>query len=216
VLDIAKLEVAAGEICVVAGPNGSGKSTLLQILALLLNPVSGSVLLNGIETVRSAKSLQLRRQVTLVHQKPVLFSTTVRKNILYGLRAAGRMRDGGRERVQDLLGQLELSGVAERHARKLSGGEAQRVVLARGLVLQTPILLLDEPTSFLDDEVRPLVLKLLQTANQAHAATILIATHDLRFVSSLAHRVVHLNEGRITGVMACARSGESGPGGQDA
>jgi tungstate transport system ATP-binding protein len=215
VLDVPELDIPAGEICVIAGPNGSGKSTLLQILALLLPPVSGSVRLNGVESVGSADIHGLRRRVTLVHQKPVLFSTTVRNNISYGLRATGRERGAIREAVETALAQLELTAVAERHARKLSGGEAQRVVLARGLVLRTPILLLDEPTSFLDDEIRPLVLNLLRAANQSQAATILIATHDPALVSSLPHRIVRLEAGKVTEAIRCAKMPGARPGDKD-
>jgi len=215
VLDIPELDIPAGEICAIAGPNGSGKSTLLQILALLLTPVSGSVLLNSAESVRGAQALRLRRQVTLVHQKPVLFSATVRNNISYGPRATGRGRNGAREMVETMLARLELTAVADRHARKLSGGEAQRVVLARALVLETPILLLDEPTSFLDDGILPLVLNLLREANQFRAATILIATHDLKIVASLAHRAVRLDAGKVAEVVACAKSPDARTGGQD-
>jgi tungstate transport system ATP-binding protein len=215
VLDIPELDIPAGEICAVAGPNGSGKSTLLQILALLLTPVSGSVLLDGVESVRAAESLRLRRQVTLVHQKPVLFSSTVRNNISYGPRVTGRGRNGVRETVETMLDRLELTGVADRHARRLSGGEAQRVVLARALVLETPILLLDEPTSFLDDEILPLVLNLLRQANESRAATILIATHDLKCVASFAHRAVRLEAGRVAEVVTCANFPDTRTGGQD-
>jgi ABC-type cobalamin/Fe3+-siderophores transport system ATPase subunit len=90
-----------------------------------------------------------------------------------------------------------LSDLADRHASRLSGGEVQRVVLARGLVLETPILLLDEPTSFLDDSFRPLLLEMLRKANQRRQVTVLAATHDLHFAAALAHRVFHLEAGKM-------------------
>lgn len=197
-LDIPQLDIPSGEICALVGPNGSGKTTLLSILALLRSPISGSVLLGGIESARGPERQRLRRQVTLIHQRPVLFSTNVWNNVSYGLRALGLPAREIRTRVGAALEELGLSGLAAKHARKLSGGEAQRAVLARGLVLKTPIILLDEPTSFLDDAFRPLLFDLLRHSNQTHGTTVLLAMHDLKFVSALAHRIVRLEEGKIS------------------
>ncbi len=199
VLDIPHLDIPSGQICALTGPNGSGKTTLLSILALLLAPASGSVLLDGIETVGN-HDLRFRRKVTLVHQKPVLFSTTVRNNIAYGLKAQGLPSREIKRRVQAILEETKLLDVAEKHARSLSGGEAQRAVLARALVLETPIILLDEPTNSLDDASRPILADSLHKANQGRSATIVIAAHDLNFVSSLTDRIVPLEKGRISDI----------------
>jgi tungstate transport system ATP-binding protein len=195
-LDIPDLDIPSGQIFAFTGPNGCGKTTLLSILALLIAPVSGSVLLHGIESVRN-RDLRLRRKVTLVHQKPVLFSTTVRHNIAYGLHAQGCPSKEIRRRVQAIVEEMKLSAVADKHARRVSGGEAQRAVLARGLVLETPVLLLDEPTNSLDDASRPVLCELLRRANQERATTIIVATHDSSFVLTLVDRVFHLEEGKI-------------------
>jgi tungstate transport system ATP-binding protein len=197
VLSIPNLDIASGEITAIAGLNGSGKTTLLQLLALLMKHDSGSIAINGSDVSGERERASLRRSVTLIHQKPVLFSTSVRNNIAYGLRAAGRPAHEIRKRVDRVLERLELSALADRPARKLSGGEAQRVVLARGLVLETPIVLLDEPTSFLDDSVRPLLFEQLMQSNQERGTTVLMATHDLRFASSMASRIVRLDQGMI-------------------
>jgi len=197
VLEIPQLEIASGEICALVGPNGSGKSTLLSILALLLSPVSGSVMLYGLESARDPQRQRLRRQVTLVHQKPVLFSTTVRNNVSYGLRALRLPAKEIKARVASVLEELGLSAVADRQARKISGGEAQRVVLARALVLESPILLLDEPTSSLDEGYRPVLWNLLRRANQTRNTTIVVATHDSSFVAEFVHRSIRLQNGKI-------------------
>jgi tungstate transport system ATP-binding protein len=196
VLDIPRLDIPSGQICAVVGPNGCGKTTLLSILALLLQPVSGSVLLHGLEAVRS-RDRELRKQVTLVHQKPVLFSTTVRNNIAYGLHAAGLHAGEIRQRVQAIIEETKLMQVADKLSRRLSGGEAQRAVLARALVLETSIILLDEPTNSLDDASRPILRDLLLKANRTRSATVVIATHDTSFVSSLTERIVRLEAGKI-------------------
>jgi tungstate transport system ATP-binding protein len=196
VLDIPDLDIPEGQACAFLGPNGSGKTTLLSILACLLTPVSGSVRMFGIEMTRNKYS-KLRKNATMVHQKPALFSTTVRDNIAFGLRAAGCSSKEIKHRVHQIIEELKLEDVAEKHARKLSGGEAQRVVLARALVLGLPIILLDEPTNSLDDASRPVLLELLKRTIQTHKTTVLIATHDLNFLDPLDARIIRLNEGKI-------------------
>ena len=196
VLDIPFLEIPSGRIVAFTGPNGCGKTTLLSILALLTAPREGSVLLLGTDTA-NGNDLQLRRRVTLVHQKPVLFSTSVRNNIAYGLQARGYPAKEIRQRVQAIMEEMNLSAVAEKHARRISGGEAQRTVLARALVLETPIVLLDEPTNSLDDASRPLLTQLLRKAKRERCATIVIATHDLGFVSSVADQVFRMDRGGL-------------------
>jgi tungstate transport system ATP-binding protein len=194
-LDISRLDIRSGAVCALTGPNGCGKTTLLSILALLLKPVSGSVRLHGIESAGS-HDCRLRRKVTLVHQKPVLFSATVRINIEYGLKAVGIPAKEIRTRVNRILEKANLGGIAEKQARKLSGGEAQRVVLARGLILETPIVLLDEPTNSLDDASRPLFYNLLREAN-ARGTTIITATHDAGILAALNPRILRMEKGQI-------------------
>jgi len=197
VLDIPQLDIPSGQVCGVVGPNGSGKTALLSILALLRNPVSGAVLLNGNETGAGQRRRLLGRDVTLIHQNPVLFSTTVKKNVSYGLRALGLPGTEIKARVQAALECWDLVRLEERQARKLSGGEAQRVVLARGLALESPIILLDEPANSLDEAFRPLLIEVLSRANRTRSATIVIATHELSFLSSIADRILWLEQGRI-------------------
>jgi tungstate transport system ATP-binding protein len=196
VLDIPLLEVSSGQILGLTGANGSGKTTLLSILALLLTPVSGSVRMLGVETARKSYR-HLRRNVTLVHQKPVLFSTSVRNNIAFGLRASGLHSNEIKNRIEKIMGDLNLAGFGDQPARELSGGEAQRVVLARALVLRPPIILLDEPTNSLDKGSRPALIASIRKLHQAHNTTFLIATHDLDFLNSLGGRVLQMQEGKI-------------------
>jgi tungstate transport system ATP-binding protein len=132
-----------------------------------------------------------------VHQKPFLFSTTVRKNIAYGLRAHGHAPQEIKRRIRAVVEEMGLSAVADKQAHKISGGEAQRTVLARALVLETPILLLDEPTNSLDDASKPALLELLRRASRERGATILVAAHDIGFVSSLAGRIFRMEEGKL-------------------
>jgi tungstate transport system ATP-binding protein len=195
-LDIPALDIPPGTISAFVGPNGCGKTTLLSILALLLAPSSGSVQLHGLETAGSP-DLGLRRKVTLVHQRPVLFSTTVRRNVAYGLHALGLSSEDSERRVRAIIKDMNLSDIADKHARRLSGGEAQRAVLARALVLETPIVLLDEPTNSLDEASNPLLHELLVRAAEKRGTTILLATHAMNFVNSLTERIIRMESGKI-------------------
>ncbi len=195
-LDIPHFDIPMGQIWGFAGPNGSGKTTLLSILALLLEHSSGALYMHGTK-VSSDKIQQLRKKVTLLHQKPVLFSRTARSNISYGLRASGFSTKEIGRRVQTIIEQAGLASIADRQARTLSGGEAQRVALARGLVLETPILLLDEPTNSLDAAFRPILLDLLHKANKLRGTTIILATHDASFLSTITDRIVQMKDGKL-------------------
>ena len=195
-LDVPHLDIPGGEIWGLVGPNGAGKTTLLSILALLLKQSAGSVYVHGTE-VTADRMRRLRRKVTLLHQKPVLFTRSVRKNISYGLHASGFSSKEIADRVEAIIVDAGLESVAGRQPRTLSGGETQRVALARGLVLETPILLLDEPTNSLDDAFRPLLLQMLRKANQSRKTTILAATHDIGFISAIADRIVQMEAGKL-------------------
>ncbi len=191
-----RLEIARGEVCALVGANGSGKSTLLRVLALLLRPTTGTVEVLGedawpLSDPRDTTARRLRTQVTLMHQSPVLFETDVASNVGFGLRARGLDRTEVSRRVEAALGRTGLAGFERRRARELSGGEAQRVVLARALVLETPVLLLDEPFSYLDERARPLLMGLVRERHEA-GATIVVATHEPDQLGGFVDRVVTL------------------------
>jgi tungstate transport system ATP-binding protein len=195
-LDIPDLDIPKGEICIFTGPNGSGKSTLLSILALLQVPSSGDVFLDGSPCTGDPPP-ELRRKVTLVHQNPMLFSTSVRRNLAFGLRTRAMSAKEIDTRIRSMAEDMHLSALLDKRARALSGGEMQRVVLARALILQTPVVLLDEPTNSLDDAYRPMLAQLLQKIHRDRGTTFVIATHDSNFVSSLPAKIYRTEKGFI-------------------
>ncbi|MEW6579792.1 MAG: ATP-binding cassette domain-containing protein, partial [Chloroflexota bacterium] len=150
VLDIPALTVQRGEILAIMGPSGAGKSTLLRLLALLEPPTHGevSLYLDGEHVSAETVSTAQRRQLVMVFQHPALLSRSVRTNVAYGLRLRGERN--GQKRIDAALERVSLTHLAGAHPRTLSGGEMQRVAVARALVLEPRVLLLDEPTANLD------------------------------------------------------------------
>lgn len=195
-LAIERLDLHSGRIYALSGPNGSGKSTLLRILALLQAPQRGELRFAG-EPVRGERSRRkLRRQVTLVHQSPYLFSGSVEQNLAFGLRLRGIRGEERHCRVAEALTALGLRGFESRPVRALSGGEAQRVALARALALRPAVLLLDEPTAGLDAEQLAGFEEWLTTLPQT-GITVVLSTHDPNQPMRLGSEVVRLRQGQI-------------------
>jgi tungstate transport system ATP-binding protein len=181
------LTLAAGPPTLLMGPNGSGKTTLLHLMMGLVEPSEGKVALAS-----GADGMPLER--ALVFQKPVMLRRTAAANIAFALQAA--KRDADRRAVDALLDKVGLAALADRPARKLSGGEQQRLALARALARAPEVLLLDEPTASLD----PAQTKMVEDIVEAIAAAgvkVVMATHDVGQARRLAGEVVLLVEGRI-------------------
>jgi tungstate transport system ATP-binding protein len=195
VLIVDSLDVPAGQVTVVIGPNGSGKSTLLGVLQLLIKPDAGELLIDG-EPMRD-DALATRRRMASVFQEALLLNTTVQKNVVTAL---GIHKVPKKERGPRAARWLERFGVghlASRHAHALSGGEAQRVSLARAFALEPEVLLLDEPFSALDAPTRAaLIDDFAATVSETPVTTVLV-THDRDEALRLANQVVVLIGGRV-------------------
>ena len=181
------LEIPAGTFMAVRGPSGSGKSTLLNICGLIDSADTGRYLLAG-EDVGSldetARTLIRRRSIGFVFQSynlvPVM---SVRDNVEYPLLLAGLPAGERRSRVDEILGQVGLTGLADRRPDQLSGGQRQRVAIARALVKSPTLVIADEPTANLDTATASQVIDLMKTLGHQHGATFLIATHDDRMTA---------------------------------
>lgn len=197
VLDIERLTLHSGRLYILTGANGAGKSTLLSHLALLSPPAAGKIALDG-ETVlwSNGSLLRLRREVTLVHQSPYLFTGSVATNVAYGLKLRGVHGDSLKQRVEDALALVGLPGFGQRRSRELSGGEAQRVALARALALETKVLLLDEPLANVDRETSELMGKIISTL-PARGTTVVMTTHDPEHLERMQGERIHLVAGRL-------------------
>ena len=177
-LDIEELTIAEGRLYTLSGANGAGKSTLLNILAFLSPPTAGEIFYAGKRVDWDPGSMEVyRRKVTLLHQSPYLFGGTVNDNVVFGLKARGIHAEDQRRRVGKALDDVGLQGFRDRKARELSGGEAQRVAMARALVLEPEVLLLDEPLANIDRETTGL-LETLIASLPARGTTVVLITHD--------------------------------------
>ena len=199
VLAIDQLEIEAGRMYALLGPNGAGKTTLLNLLAFLDEPTSGSLRFHD-KAVGSdrAERLALRRQVVLVDQHPIMFSTSVAANIEFGLKIRKIDRTARQRAVQAALETVGLERYREARAHELSGGETQRLALARALALAPTVLLCDEPTASVDTENQAKIAALLRRINTEQGTTIVFTSHDRLQAASLAERTVVLESGRLT------------------
>ena len=193
-VDAVTIEVEAGDVFVVFGPSGAGKSSLLRLLNRLDEPTGGTVLLDGTD-YRTLAPRTVRRRVGLVPQQPTLTEGTVAENVTWG----PRLRDApiDRERMADLLDRLGLAGYEGRDAESLSGGEAQRVAVARTLFNDPDVVLLDEPASSLDAAAAERVEALLADVMAAYSLTAVLVTHDAERARRLGTRGVRLEGGRV-------------------
>ena len=190
------LTVRSGEVHVILGSNGAGKSTLLKALNGL-EPAEGDLVFRG-QTVRSAAArLELRRRTAAVFQRPHLLATTVRGNVESGLRLRGAGRDEARSRAAAALELLDVTHLADRRRDKLSGGEAQRVSIARALAVDPEILFLDEPLASLDPPTRRTLSADLLRIFAQRAMAVIWVTHDRDEALAVGDRVSYLDGGRI-------------------
>jgi len=196
VLEIPELSVDAGQVLAVIGPNGAGKSTLLRVMGLLEAPTAGSVRFQG-ERVSSSDGLAVRRRMASVFQEPLLTDATVQDNVALGLRFRGVDGERVAPRVAEWLEQLGIAHLAARQARTLSGGEAQRTALARALVLEPELLLLDEPFSALDQPTRETLIEDLGRILRRRRTTAVLVTHDRGEAQALGDRVAVVLRGQL-------------------
>jgi tungstate transport system ATP-binding protein len=197
VLDIPAFRLHEGEFVSLIGPNGSGKSTLLLSMMSLLERSTGQVLYRGCEVRSVRAAIGYRRKMAMVLQEPLLFDTTVYENVASGLRLRGLHGRDARRRIMAYLERFRLADMAERSARKLSGGEARRVNLARALAVEPEVVLLDEPFTSLDLPTRQAITgDLERTIREARIAAILV-THDQAEALRLSDRIVVMNGGRV-------------------
>jgi tungstate transport system ATP-binding protein len=196
VLNLPELSVAPGEVLAIMGPNGAGKSTLLHVAALLRRPQTGEVWITGERATRRTERA-LRRRTAMVLQEPLLFDISVVANAASGLRFRGVRRHDAEHRARVWLDQFGIGHLATQNARTLSGGEAQRVSLARAFAVEPELLILDEPFAALDPASREVLVPELAARLRETKTAAVIVTHDATDARALADRLLILVNGHI-------------------
>lgn len=197
VLDIPLLEIQRGEIFGIIGHNGSGKSTLLKILCLLEKPLTGELYIDNKKINQNKNKLVYRRQMAMVFQEPLLLDSTVYGNVAIGLNLRKLPYLEINKRVNYWLDKLNITHLSKRYAHKLSGGEAQRVSLARALVLQPKYFFMDEPFGDIDAPTKENFLYELRILLKKENITTIFVTHDQAETLLLSDRMAVLKQGQI-------------------
>jgi len=190
------LRVIKGEILAIIGPNGCGKTTLLRIMAGIEKPTSGEIFY-GLTKVDDSSIDEVLSRSTMVFQRTVFFNTTAYKNLAYGLKLRGYPKKEIKERVKEVMNMVRLEGFENKPAKKLSGGEQQRLSLARALLLNAELILLDEPTANLDPYNVAMIEEIISEINKNLNVTIVIATHNIFQAKRLGKRIVFLFDGEV-------------------
>jgi ABC-type sugar transport systems, ATPase components len=209
---VERFSVESGEVHVVIGPNGAGKTTLLRALNGLI-PASGELLFEKRPVRHRRDRLRLRRHTAAVMQVPYLLDTTVRGNVQSGLRLHGVSGDELRRRVDETLEMLGIARLADRRRRGLSGGEAQRVSIARALATRPAVLFLDEPMASLDPPTRRALQADLTGILRQLSTAVVWVTHDITEVAAVADHVTFLEGGHLVqeGTVASLREHPASP-----
>lgn len=198
-LDNVDLKIDKGEFVFFAGPSGSGKSTFLKLLLKEEVPSEGEIFVNGenLNEMKERKVPYLRRKIGCVFQDfRLLYDKTVYENIVLALRVIDASKEEIKAAVPAVLAQVGLSGKEDHFPNELSGGEQQRVGLARALVTKPMLVIADEPTGNLDDETANGIMKILFEVN-GNGTTVIMVTHDKRIIERSGKRAIFLEEGKI-------------------
>ena len=193
------LVIDKGEFVFLVGPSGSGKSTMIRLLLKELEPTSGRIVVGGrdLGRLRRSKVPQLRRNIGCVFQDfKLLPNRTASENVAYALKVQGESRSAIRRKVPEVLGLVGLTHKTDSYPDELSGGEQQRVSVARAFVNHPPLLVCDEPTGNLDPDTSVGIMQLLYRINRS-GTTVLMATHDREMVDKMRRRVLALEDGRL-------------------
>ncbi|HET7580254.1 MAG TPA: ATP-binding cassette domain-containing protein [Bacillales bacterium] len=190
ILDIDALEIHENQTTAIIGESGSGKSTLLKLLNHMISPDSGEVLFNG-EPIDKIDAVELRRQVVMLAQQPALFGDTVKENLEAGL-GFSEKPSALDEQMKEALQKVNLHKGLDEEAEKLSGGEQQRLALARVMLMDPPVFLLDEPTSALDEDMEQLVMEHFFDYARANDKTVVMVTHATKIAERFADRLIEI------------------------
>jgi putative ABC transport system ATP-binding protein len=194
ILNISELCIPSARITCILGPSGSGKTTFLRLLNKLISPDSGSIYYQS-HDITNIKSVTLRRKVCLLSQEPRIFEGNVRNNLLQGIRFHEKPLPS-EEILQDILHQVKLTKSLQEDCKQFSGGEKQRLALARILLLNPEVFLLDEPSSSLDDATEELIIQRITQEAKNFQKAVVMVTHSKLIANKHADNIVYFSEGQ--------------------
>jgi putative ABC transport system ATP-binding protein len=197
ILDIDKLEFPDNKITTIIGPSGAGKSTLLKLLNNMISIDSGTLLYNG-QDINQLNPVELRREVIMLAQNAIIFGGSIKDNLEIGF----RLREEAipeEEELKEVLKVVHLAKGLTANTQSLSGGEQQRLALARVLLLNPQVLLLDEPSSALDQETERLVIETVVNYVRDKGKTLIMITHSKDIALEYGDKIITLQEGRVIG-----------------
>lgn len=194
ILDIEELHIPRNQITCIVGQSGSGKTTLLRMLNKLVSPDSGEINYKG-HPLREMDSTKLRREVVMLPQMPAIFDGDIRHNLLIGLRFADK-KEAEDSKLKDVLKMVHLNKSLDEKAEKLSGGEKQRLALGRIMLLEPEVLLLDEPSSALDEETEQLIIEGIVDFAKRKGKTLIMVTHSKKVAGTYGDYIVEIKSGR--------------------
>jgi putative ABC transport system ATP-binding protein len=197
ILRIDKLHIPKGLVTCITGESGSGKSTLLRLFNQLISSDGGTIRFRG-RSIEAYNPVELRRMAVMVPQQPILFGDTVQDNLLAGLGFADKPAVSA-TRMEEALQQVRLSKDLATEAGKLSGGEKQRLSLARALLMDPDVFLLDEPSSALDEGTEDLVIGAFAASARSKGQTLIMVTHSKRIAEEYGDLIVEIHEGQVAG-----------------
>lgn len=197
ILDITELEIKTNKVTCIVGESGSGKTTLLKLLNKLISPDSGEITYKK-KPLKNIHSVELRRKVTMLPQAAAIFPGTIKDNLLIGLKFSEKPVVP-EEKLNQVLKIVKLNKGLNDSAEKLSEGEKQRVALGRIILLEPDVLLLDEPSSALDEETEHLIIKALVEFAKKNNKSMIMVTHSKKVARDFSDEIVEIKEGKLIG-----------------
>lgn len=197
ILDIKSLDIKKYKVTCILGESGSGKTTLLRLLNKLITCDSGEIMYNG-QPIKDMDPIELRREIIMLPQSTAIFSGSIKDNLLIGLKFSERPAVSDNELYQ-VLESVKLSKDLNQDAERLSGGEKQRVALARVIIMRPEVLLLDEPSSALDDETEHMIIDEMVNYTKKNNKTLIMVTHSKNIAKNFADEIIRIKEGKLLG-----------------
>lgn len=195
VLHIDNLNIEKNKVTCIVGQSGSGKTTLLRLLNKILSCDEGEILYNG-KSLKNIDSIKLRRKVVMLSQIPAIFNGNIKENLLMGLKFSEKPLVSD-DKLCDMLKFVQLNKQLSENVEQLSGGERQKLSLARALLLNPEVFLLDEPSSALDEDTEHLIIKSLVDYTKKNNKTLIMVTHSKKIANDFSDNIIKIGNGRL-------------------